>query len=390
MVQHKKQQKEQTANEQYAGGGSEQQDMENSSNSMEVGVFRNEGRLNMMHVDAVNEHFEKGTMSSRRQEDTIEKLLRYDDGLTRKIQQRLSEKGYAQIPICDGVHWRLLLFTETRGLELTTYVYDSFGEGDEQTEKLREALREWTNRHIDSQGRTAMEEGTPGELVITGETQQGTGRTRQEETNVMERPAKEQKQMGLHNIFLHKLREEKGKRAETEMANTSQRESGENGNERGRVQTDLRMYMSPMADMKRKPRTDGGPNEPAPDEELKETAGPGTTKGEEGGERKEGGSSTKHPNEKLQMQMPVTEKWNAATVLTEPRKCRLNALTWNIQGNEEALYDLEPALEEWDIDLAILTEVKSGNTLYYGSTLCYGVILRYGSDVFVFVRFALI
>ena len=67
MMQHKKQRKEQTANERCAGGGSEQQDMENSSNSMEVGVFHhNEGRLNMMHVDAVNEHFEKGTMSSRR------------------------------------------------------------------------------------------------------------------------------------------------------------------------------------------------------------------------------------------------------------------------------------------------------------------------------------
>ena len=206
-----------------------------------------------------------------------------------------------------------------------------------------------------------MEEGTPGEVVITGETQQGTGRTRQEEANVMERPAKEQKQMGLHNTFLHKLREEKGKREETEMANMSQRESGENGNERARVQTDLRMYMSPMADMKRKPRTDGGPNEPAPDEELKETADPGTTEGEEGGERKEGGSSTKHPNEKLQIQMPVTEKRNAGTALTEPRKCRLNALTWNIQGNEEALYDLEPALEKWDIDLAILTEIKSAS-----------------------------
>ncbi|KAK3273251.1 hypothetical protein CYMTET_18497 [Cymbomonas tetramitiformis] len=325
VMQHKSgRRNEKTAKERYTGGGGEQRDAENSADSTQVGVFHNEGKLNMMHVDAVNEHFEKGALSSRRLEDMVEKLLRETDW-RREMEQLSSRSG---------------------------------NELQEMMNRERREYRPVVYREIMKNRETAREKGIPGEVVVIGATQQSTGRIRQEETNGEEQPARE-KRTGLHDTFLHELRKEKGKQAEMEMAHTSQEERGEDRKGRASTQTDLRMHMSPLADMKRKPRKEGGPNEPIPNEEPRETADPWTVESEKSGVKTGEGSSTKHSNEKLQMQMPVTEKWDATTALTEPKRCRMNALTWNIQGNEEALYDLEPALEKWDIDLAILTEVKT-------------------------------
>eukprot|EP00854_Cymbomonas_tetramitiformis_P003223 gene3223-4067_t len=404
----------------------------------QVGVFNDEGRLNNMHVDAVNEHFERGAMSSRRMEDVIEKLLRYDDGLTSRIRQKLHEKGYAQIPICDGVHWRLMLFTET--------------DTDELTEELRKALQEWTIRHIDSRGyaggglqmlterhqydgyncgiwvlyvgrmwrewhaggketdwrremerlsskngnelqvtmnrerreyrpvvyreimrnrETAMEAGTPGEVVIIEPVRPNESDATPREATGDIQPTRQGKQKGLHDTFLHELKKGKAKRTMEEIPNTKQQERETSRHERTGIQTDLRMYMNPAGEVRRKPRKDGGPDEPMPEREPEEeNVDPRTAASEEGGRMKDANGDMAHRSEKLRMQMPITEKWEETTVLTEPERYKLNALTWNIQGNGEALYDLEPALEEWDINLAILTEIKSASknpTWYYTS-----------------------
>eukprot|EP00854_Cymbomonas_tetramitiformis_P001420 gene1420-2024_t len=188
-----------TAKELYTGGGTGRQDAENSSTSTQVGVFHNEGRLNMMHVDAVNEHFDKGAISSRRLEDVVEKLLKYDNRLTEKIQRAIREKGHAKI------------------LEMMN------GE--------RREYRPLVYREIMRNRETAMEEGTPGEVTITGTTQQHEGNAGQEETREEQiRPRKGKR-----------IRKGKGELSTVGASGTSRPETAEDGKvkngEEGRKRT---------------------------------------------------------------------------------------------------------------------------------------------------------
>ncbi|KAK3289321.1 hypothetical protein CYMTET_3220 [Cymbomonas tetramitiformis] len=207
-----------------------------------------------------------------------------------------------------------------------------------------------------------MEAGTPGEVVIIEPVRPNESDATPREATGDIQPTRQGKQKGLHDTFLHELKKGKAKRTMEEIPNTKQQERETSRHERTGIQTDLRMYMNPAGEVRRKPRKDGGPDEPMPEREPEEeNVDPRTAASEEGGRMKDANGDMAHRSEKLRMQMPITEKWEETTVLTEPERYKLNALTWNIQGNGEALYDLEPALEEWDINLAILTEIKSAS-----------------------------
>eukprot|EP00854_Cymbomonas_tetramitiformis_P002685 gene2685-3459_t len=230
--------------------------------------------------------------------------------------------------------------------------------------KERREYRPVVYREIMRNRETAMETGTPGEVVIIEPVQPNESDAKPGEATGEIQSTREGKQIGLHNTFLQELKKDKAKQTMEGMPDTKQREPETSRKGRTGTQTDLRMYMNPAREVKREPREDGGPDEPMlvrePEEEVVD---PGTTANTEGGRTKDASGDMAHRSEKLRIQMPITEKWDETTMVTEPGRCKLNALTWNIQGNGEALYDLEPALEEWDIDLVILTEP----TWYYTS-----------------------
>ncbi|KAK3281543.1 hypothetical protein CYMTET_10673 [Cymbomonas tetramitiformis] len=377
-------------------------DAENSSTSTQVGVFHNEGRLNMMHVDAVNEHFDK---------DRHADSNGYTGGEVQLLTEQHQYDGYN----C-GV-WVLYVGRKWR----------EWHEGDKATDWRREmeqlannsgdALQEMMNgerreyrplvyREIMRNRETAMEEGTPGEVTITGTTQQHEGNAGQEETREEQiRPRKGKR-----------IRKGKGELSTVGASGTSRPETAEDGKvkngEEGRKRTNTEKETTEenMGEMGKRTdkwamqkKTKYAPQETitallprweaerrltecqeGTDEDMVERSDEGENDGthaapterqdsEWSGERAARRKKAAQQNNAAQPGGNQPTQYRGKPYQTEPkdeegdREDGLNILTWNIGGRRDAGYDICHTLEqrkgrqEEDVHVIVLTEVKTAH-----------------------------